>query len=730
MFNLNRFLSVAIILVGSLGALAYNVGTGIYDITGPSVEINFMGYAVPGQRGSGIHLRLKARAFAFEGDNNKRFAFVSVDGGMGSDIINMRVLEKLNAELGVGVYTIDTLSISGTHTHSGPAGFLQYVLYQITSLGYVKETFDAWVDGISQAIIMAHKNLKPGKVLLSQGDLYESNINRSPTSYLLNPQSERDMYPEGDTDKNMLLLNLISQETGESVGVVNWFAVHGTSMNNTNTLTSGDNRGYASYLLERHFNGEHGMPGTGPFVGAFASTNLGDVSPNTNGAKCIDTGEDCDGTSSTCNGRCENCIAFGPGTNGDMFESTQIIGNKQYEFAMDLMGLAAPSKSARPADQANKVKRSGAAEEVSGVIDYRHSFVKFSTLNVTLSDGTVKTLCSPAMGYSFAAGTTDGPGMFNFAQGTTTSNPFWDKVRDFLSEPTQEEMDCQAPKPILLNTGDIAKPYEWDPEIVPVQILRLGNVFILSVPGELTTMAGRRLRKAVTSVLEAGNIVEPGQKVHVTIAGLANNYASYITTYEEYQAQRYEAASTIFGPHTLDGYIQEFTRLARDMVNGVPSTVGPMPPDLEDELIQLMPEPHCDRVPQGVSFGDVVEGFDVKPQYKAGEVATATFHGANPRHNQKPTGSYLTVERVLDNGRSVAIAYDGDWETKFNWLCGKEDPLDLGFARTSNATVEWDIPTDAAAGTYKLCYFGDHKISHTSLVVPFSGCSSHFQVVV
>ena len=27
-----------------------------------------------------------------------------------------------------------------------------------------------------------------------------------------------------------------------------------------------------------------------PFIAAFASTNLGDVSPNTNGAKCIDTG--------------------------------------------------------------------------------------------------------------------------------------------------------------------------------------------------------------------------------------------------------------------------------------------------------------------------------------------------------------------------------------------------------------------------------------------------------
>ena len=80
--------------------------TGIYDITGPSVEINFMGYAVPGQRGTGIHLRLKARAYAFEDENKKRFVFVSLDGGMGSDLVNMRVVEKLNAELGEGVYSI------------------------------------------------------------------------------------------------------------------------------------------------------------------------------------------------------------------------------------------------------------------------------------------------------------------------------------------------------------------------------------------------------------------------------------------------------------------------------------------------------------------------------------------------------------------------------------------------------------------------------------------------
>lgn len=87
-----------------LPAMALKVGVAMYDMTGPAVEINFMGYAVPGQRGQGIHQRLRARAFAFD-DGNKHLAFVSVDGGMGSDLVKMRVLERLNAELGEGVYT-------------------------------------------------------------------------------------------------------------------------------------------------------------------------------------------------------------------------------------------------------------------------------------------------------------------------------------------------------------------------------------------------------------------------------------------------------------------------------------------------------------------------------------------------------------------------------------------------------------------------------------------------
>jgi len=50
-----------------------------------------------------------------------------------------------------------------------------------------------------------------------------------------------------------------------------------------------------------------------------------------------------------------------------------------------------------------------------------------------------------------------------------------------------------------------------------------------------------------------------GSDVTVVLAGLTNTYSSYVTTFEEYAVQRYEGASTIFGPHTLDAYIQVST---------------------------------------------------------------------------------------------------------------------------------------------------------------------------
>lgn len=43
-------------------------------------------------------------------------------------------------------------------------------------------------------------------------------------------------------------------EAGAPLGVINWYAVHATSMNNSNRLISSDNVGYASVLFEQKMN--------------------------------------------------------------------------------------------------------------------------------------------------------------------------------------------------------------------------------------------------------------------------------------------------------------------------------------------------------------------------------------------------------------------------------------------------------------------------------------------
>lgn len=79
--------------------------------------------------------------------------------------------------------------------------------------------------------------MESGTIDAASEYLFDSNINRSPSSYLLNPQSERDEYADqGDTDKTMLMLKFIS-DSNKPLGALNWFAVHGTSMNNTNQVS-------------------------------------------------------------------------------------------------------------------------------------------------------------------------------------------------------------------------------------------------------------------------------------------------------------------------------------------------------------------------------------------------------------------------------------------------------------------------------------------------------------
>jgi neutral ceramidase len=437
------------------------------------------------------------------------------------------------------------------------------------------------------------------------------------------------------------------------------------------------------------------------FVAAFCQPNSGDVSPNVLGAFCLDTGLPCHFNHSTCGGRNELCYSQGPGY-PDEFESTRIIGERQFRKAVDLFNAA--------------------DEEIKGEVDFRHAYIDLSKLEVTISDQgadkVVKT-CPAAMGFASAAGTTDGPGSFDFKQGDNKGNPFWKLVRNLVKTLTRKQIDCQHPKPILLDTGEMNVPYEWAPSILPIQILRVGQFVILCIPGEISTMAGRRLRDAVKTILSSHKDFE---NVHIVITSLSNAYSQYATTYEEYEVQRYEGASTLYGPHTLSAYIQEFKKLAKALISGQPVKSGPPPPNLLNKQVSLLPPVVVDGTPFGVNFGDVFSDVPQNSVFKSGDIVSASFWSACPRNDLMTEGTFALVEFLQGKDTWVPAYDDDDFCLRFKWSRRfKLSPM-------SKATIEWRIPQGVTHGVYRISHFGAAKGLFGS-INHFTGSSSAFVVV-
>ena len=76
------------------------------------------------------------------------------------------------------------------------------------------------------------------------------------------------------------------------------------------------------------------------------------------------------------------------------------------------------------------------------------------------------------------------------------------------------------------------------------------------------------------------------------------------------QVQRYEGASTTYGPHTLEAYQLIFSNMAESLAQGSDFPEGIPPPDLrgfpDDALGPLL----IDVTPEGMTYGDLIEDAD------------------------------------------------------------------------------------------------------------------------
>jgi neutral ceramidase len=692
----------------------YLLGVGKADVTGPVVEINMMGYADTAQSGTGLRQRIYCRAFIVGSTEEpaERVVYLVQDTQSGDTAVRNGILEGLEALGGeYKVYTKDNIAVTGTHSHSGPGAWLNYLLPQITSKGFYKNSYQAIVDGSVLAIQRAHESLVPGHLSIGTLDVEGVNINRSPYAYLANPKREREQY-KYDTDKTMTVLKFERASDKLPIGLLSWYSVHGTSLFQNNTLITGDNKGVAANLLEQSMRLE-----SPDFVAGFSQSNVGDTSPNVLGAVCEDTGTQCRFNDSTCEGKTAPCRGRGPffqyldqGTRSG-FE----IGRRQYAAAKQLLDSS--------------------LDQLPGPysVSSFHTFANMSsyTFPSPSNSSNILQTCSAALGHGFAGGTTDGPGAFDFKQGTNDSddspsmkNPLWKVARSFVHEPSDEQVLCQHPKPILLDVGAAKKPYAWTPNIVDIQLMRIGSLVIIVAPGEATTMSGRRWRNAIAAA--APSILDISSP-HVVLGGPANTYAHYIATQEEYKIQRYEGASTLFGPHTLEAYIN--LTLTNLPYLGSPSEVqklpplkpGPSPPINTNTSYSFIRPVVVDNAGFFRSFGQVLSS-PLKGTYHPGDIPVTVFVGANPRNNFRLEGTFAAIEKRDDSGRWVQVRDDSDWHLVYRW---ERINTVLG---TSEVTIEWEVEEWVEEGTYRMRYYGDAK-SIGGTISPFEGVGENFEVL-
>ncbi|MFD9961516.1 neutral/alkaline ceramidase [Amycolatopsis sp. NPDC058986] len=634
------------------------VGAGIADVTGPAAENGMMGYSMPQQQTAGIHLRTRARAFVIAG-GPRRIAFVTAELGALFQSVHQGVLRKLAAKFG-DLYTERNVLLNATHTHSACGGDSHYAAYDLSILGFQEQVYDAVVDGIVAAISQAHADLAPGSISLGRTELTDASANRSRTAFELNPKADKDHFPLS-IDPAVTVLRF--RRGGTDVGAITWFATHGTSMSNGNHLISSDNKGYAAYTWEHEHAGVRYLDGGPGFVAAFAQTNSGDMTPNLN---------------------------LKPGTADTEFENTRRIGELQF--------------------QAAKRAFDGAGEDVVGGVDHRMCYVDMSDLAVDAKytpNGRPQRTCTAAIGVSMLAGSTeDGPGL-PLPEGV--KNPFIDWLGGIDAPIPRALADAQAPKVIAVPFGAM-QPYPWAPEVLPLQIVRIGQLHLVAGPAEYTIVAGLRIRRTVAA--ELGVPLE-----NVLMQGYANAYSQYVTTPEEYDSQQYEGASTLFGRYTLPAYQQEFAKLAAAMKAGTAVPHGPVPRDLRGKLVNFQPGVVFDSAPALKNFGDVVT--EAKPSYRRGEQVSVTFVTGHPKNDLRHGSTFLEIQRFAD-GKWVRHADDGDWATKYHWA--------RKFVAESQATVTWDIPANTPIGKYRVVHFGNWKNGWNGRITAFSGTSRAFVV--
>ncbi|MFC9897109.1 neutral/alkaline ceramidase [Nocardia sp. NPDC127579] len=647
----------------------YLIGCGIADATGAVAGQGTMGYSDVEIVAEGLLMRTWARAFVIEDRaTNERVAYVTVDIACVFQSVHLEVMRRLAQRFG-DRYTERNVNINATHNHSSCGGTAREYAYSLAAYGFQQNSHEAEVEGIVAAIAAADARMAPGSVWLGRGELHDASANRARVAFELNPPEDKAVFPNA-IDPAVTVLRL--RQGGVDVGAIAWFATHGTSLSDRYRLIAGENKGYASYRWEHDERGVRYHDDRPRFVAAFPQTNAGDMSPNL------------------------NLTPWRPsGPTDDNHLNCALIGERQYQAAR------AAFDSARP------MRRVG--------VDAMTRYVDMGNIEIDgayTPDGKAARTTPAMMGITLAANkSTDNYHHIIPILEEGMTNPLVAALGGVDGPIEQWVRDAQAPKLVLVPLGTLP-PRPWVPNVVAIQLIRLGELVLAAGPAEFTVVAGLRIRRVVARAL--GVPVED-----VLVQGYSNGYTGYSVTPEEYVSQQYEGGHTVYGRWTLSAYMQEFDRLARALATRSDPGRGPAPLDWTSGLQpSLLPDVPADVPVDNGRFGDVLVAPE--PTVQRGQTVTVEFAGAHPANDFHTGRTYFEIEQA-EGSRWRRVFDDNDWCTEFRWSRPEGQPA------ASRIRIQWSVPPTADIGRYRISYHGDAKDQDGGLT-PFTGISPDFTV--
>lgn len=512
----------------------FRAGFGRADIT-PPPGLGLNAYGPAGGIARGHRHRLYARAMVLEDADGERIALVAVDLSQPSLLLHREVATRIASDTGIGA---DRLALSGTHTHSGPGhyfGSRAYNDYAPGIRGFDPAVVEFLADRIARAVDDAEAGLTSAVAAWSQEPVWGFTENRSYAAHVRNlnkgerPLPTQDLSPPllaVDPTWTLLRIDTISAD-GDTVpaGALSVFAFHPTGNPPANDLYDGDVSALIERGLERHIDS---------LAGTSTAWATGAVHLLVNGAE---------GDVRLAGNRREACSRpaqrsgfrpGGPRTPAALDEwrsKDWKTGSACVSNARSFVNAVGDSLAARAIGIYDRA-RTGLRSDVAIGRAFR-------TVSLT-GPRAPGDLCPEArIGGGAAAGSEEGQ----------SNLKDW-KVLGILSLGAEEgavdtgRQDCHGPKlelPWLLRAGlgNLELPTDMQ-----LMLVRVGGLVLAMVPAEPTTEVGFRLR---TAVLEAGSSRLPAVAT-AAVVGLTNGYMQYAATLEEYEAQHYEGASTLYGP--------------------------------------------------------------------------------------------------------------------------------------------------------------------------------------